>query len=377
MTSSAFDVKHTRFLESRNPIPEVGKIKFEHDGHTYWAFSKYYTDWVSSKEGLGGLPLKSATGILDKYFHFDMDGMALGIWNKVENRYKMEYDPTYKYYGCKCVQDIVGKWSQGATDGTKMHAHYEDMANLLEYDKDVGGVGSNLMQNLYAEAQLGGYHEKAYFYDFVRKFKIDDPLSGMTFHRTELLLWHDVLHLSGTIDALLYNKNTDSYIIVDWKRCKGGVKLETNGRKPVYELAAGSRGRGLKAFLNLRNNKINRYGCQLTFYKKLFEHMTGKRVSALYIVSVDSEKVGSSSAFKLIDIPVDKYDECIRQAFEERAREMISTCENTLDDDHMNELIKILDEGDSIRAIENESNKNKDDDEDEDEEPFPTKKQKI
>lgn len=367
--TSAFDVKHCRFLDSKNPIPGGDKIKFQDEGHKYWAFSPYYTDWVSSKEGLGGMPLKSATGILDKYFHFDRDGMALNIWKKVENRYKMEYDPTYKYYGCKSVEDIIGKWSQGATDGTKMHAHYEDMANLLEYDKETGGVGSNLMQNLYAEAQLGGYHEKAYFYEFVKRFKIDDPASGMSFHRTELLLWHDVLHLSGTIDALLYNKNDDSYIIVDWKRCKGGVKLEGKGRKPVHQLAAGSRGRGLKAFLNLRNNKINRYGCQLTFYKKLFEKMTGKRVSALFIVSVDSEKVGTPSAFKLLNIPTDKYEECIRQAFEERAREMISTCENVLDDDHMDELIKYLDDGDAIRQVENAGNDGSEDASDDDDGP--------
>lgn len=367
--TSAFDAKHCRYLESVNIVPGTERIKFEDEGHKYWAFSNYYTDWVSSKEGIGGMPLKSATGVLDKYFHFDRDGMALNIWKKVENRYKMEYDPTYKYYGCKSVEDIIGKWSQGATDGTKMHAHYEDMANLLEYDKAHGGNGSNLMQNLYAEAQLGGYHEKAYFHDFVKRFKIDDPNSGMSFYRTELLLWHEVLHLSGTIDGLLYNKNDDSYIIIDWKRCKGGVKLEGKSRKPVHQLAAGSRGRGLKAFLNLRNNKINRYGCQLTFYKKLFEHMTGKRVSALYIVSVDSEKVGSPSAFKLINIPIDKYDECIRQAFEERAREMIAKCEDTLDDDHMDELIKFLDEGDTLRAEQNKENDGNESDNSENERP--------
>lgn len=367
--TSAFDAKHCRYLESVNIVPGTERIKFEDEGHKYWAFSNYYTDWVSSKEGIGGMPLKSATGVLDKYFHFDRDGMALNIWKKVENRYKMEYDPTYKYYGCKSVEDIIGKWSQGATDGTKMHAHYEDMANLLEYDKAHGGNGSKLIQNLYAEAQLGGYHEKAYFYDFVKRFKIDDPGSGMSFYRTELLLWHEVLHLSGTIDGLLYNKNDDSYIIIDWKRCKGGVKLEGKSRKPVHQLAAGSRGRGLKAFLNLRNNKINRYGCQLTFYKKLFEHMTGKRVSALYIVSVDSEKVGSPSAFKLINIPIDKYDECIRQAFEERAREMIAKCEDTLDDDHMDELIKFLDEGDTLRAEQNKENDGNESDNSENERP--------
>lgn len=347
---NAFSVSHTRFLEQVNPIPSGDKIKFEEDGHKYYAYSKFYTDWASKEEGLGGLPILSATGVLDKYFHFDRDGMALNIWKKPANRHKMVHDPTYKYYGCNSVADIADKWSGGATEGTKMHAHYEDMANLIEYDKANPDQASGLMLNLYAEKVLDGYQEKAYFYDFVKRFKLDDPESGISFHRTELKLWHDVLHFTGTIDALLYNKHDDSYIIVDWKRCKKGVPMDPVRGKPVHQLAASGRGRGLEAFEGFRNNKINRYGCQLTFYARLFEHMTGKRVSALYIVAVDSEKLGKPDAMKLIDIPIEKYSEAIRQAFEERAREMTAKCDGTLDSDHFDELIKYLDEGERVRA---------------------------
>lgn len=347
---NAFSVQHTRYLETANPITDGDRIKFEEDGHRYYAYSKYYTDWASKEEGLGALSIISATGVLDKYFHFDRDGLALNIWKSPANRFKMLHDPTYKYYGCNSIADITDKWSGGAIEGTKMHAVYEDLANLIEFDKANPDQASGLMLNLYAEKQLGDYYEKAYFYDFVKRFKLDDPASGMSFHRTELKLWHDVLHFTGTIDCLLYNKFDDSYIIIDWKRTKSGVKLETNCRKPVSELSVKSRGRGLEAFENLRNNKLNRYGCQLTFYARLFEHMTGNRVSAMYIVSVDSEKIGSPSALKIIDIPMDKYKEAIRQAFEERAREMLAKCDDTLDSDHMDELIKFLDEGEAVRA---------------------------
>jgi hypothetical protein len=367
---NAFSTKHTRFLETLNSIPDGDKIKFEEVGHKYFAYSKYYTDWVSKEEGLGGLPIVSATGVLDKYFHFDRDGLALNIWKVPGNRHKMLHDPTYKYYGCTSVSDIIDKWSGGAIEGTKMHAIYEDLANLVEYDKANPDQASGLMMNLYAEATLGGYHEKAYFYEFVKQFKLDDPSSGMHFHRTELKLWHDVLHFTGTIDALLYNKRDNSYIIVDWKRCGGGVKLEGLNLRPARQLAVKSRGRGLEAFEGMRNSKLNRYGCQLTLYARLFEHMTGERISALYIVSVDSKKIGARSALKLIDIPMDKYKEAIRQAFEERAREMLSTCDSTLDSDHMDELIKYLDEGEAIRATryEEEIKKRKREEEEEREE---------
>ena len=86
---NAFSTKHTRFLETLNSIPDGDKIKFEEVGHKYFAYSKYYTDWVSKEEGLGGLPIVSATGVLDKYFHFDRDGLALNIWKVPGNRHKM------------------------------------------------------------------------------------------------------------------------------------------------------------------------------------------------------------------------------------------------------------------------------------------------
>ena len=347
---ASLGVETIRYLE-KNPVEGSDQIKFQDEGHKYWARSKYYDDWVSNSDGLGGLPLVSATGVLDKYFHFDRYGIALRIWNNPEKRHAMKYDMTYDYYGCESVDDIVNKWSKGAVEGTKLHAHYEDMANILEYDKDhPPDQGVKLMRHLYDEEKLTGFTEKTYFYEFVKKFGLDDPSSGMSFYRTELLLWHDVLHLSGTIDGLLYNAKDDSYVIVDWKRCKGGVKGDPkNPKKPVHLLAPQGRGFGLPAFEKLRNNSMNRYGCQLTFYKKLFEHMTGKRISGLYLVAIDSKLIGKKNALKIHHVPLTKYDECIRQAFEERAREMLGNCEDKLSDEHMDKLIDIVEQGEELR----------------------------
>lgn len=348
--TAAFDPRTTRYLE-KNVVTGSDQVKFQEEGHFYWAFSKYYNTLISTDDGAGGLPLISATGVLGKYFKFDREGIALKIWNNPEKRHAMEYDVTNPYYGCKGVEDIIGKWSGGSEAGTKMHACFEDMANLVEYDKDhPPEQGAKLLQHLYVSEKLEGYTEKAYFYEFVKMFKIDDPASGMRFHRTELLMWHDVLHLTGTIDGLLYNAKDDSYVIIDWKRLKGGLQCDPkNPAKPVHMLAPSGRGQGLPAFECLRNNNGNKYGCQLALYKKMFEHMTGKRVSGMYLVVVDSKKLGKKGALKVHEVPLNKYDEAIRQAFEERARDMLARCEKTLDDEHMDKLIEILDEGDRIR----------------------------
>jgi hypothetical protein len=77
--------------------------------------------------------------------------------------------------------------------------------------------------------------------------------------------------------------------------------------------------------------------------------MTGNRVSAMYLVVVDSTKVGEKNALKIYDVPLTLYDEAIRQVFENRARQMLAQCEKTLHDEHMDKLIEFLDEGDAIR----------------------------
>lgn len=350
---ASLDPKTVKYLE-KNKVEGIDKIKFQDEGHLYWAYSEYYSDWVSTHTGVGGLPLISATTILGKYFKSDMDAIALRTWNNPQNRFRMVHDPTYKYYNCQSVQDIKDIWSVGATLGSKMHGHFEDLANLVEYDKDHPGPdNTKIMQKLYHDANLGDYKEVNYFYEFVKRLGLDDPNSDFCFYRTELLMWHDVLHLSGAIDALLYNKADDSYIIVDWKRVKNGLTCDPkNPRKPVSALSASSRCTGLASFECMRNHNYNKYGCQLTIYKKIFEHMTGKKVSGLFIVAIDSTKIGHPSALHIHNIPIDKFDRCINDAFEERAREMLGKCEDTLDDDHMDRLIEIIDAGEKLRAAE-------------------------
>lgn len=390
----------TRYLEEKNHVEGTDKIKFQEEGHKYWAYSKYYDDWVSTKDGVGACPLTSTTTILGRFFVMDMDKIAVDIWNNPKFRLLMETDPSYKYYGCRSIEDIKNIWSRGALEGTKMHANFEDFVNLIEYDKDhpqtysgdpiigISGKVNNTKRDeiminavasardykdghysenaamrsykfhlrndtasyLYAQAKLEGYYEKMYLFMFLEKFKLLDPSSGINFYRTELMLWHEVLHISGMIDGLLYDKNTDTYIIIDWKRCKGGIKGDpdpSNPRtKPVHLLSPGGRGQGLPAFEKLRNHNGNKYGCQLTLYKHMFEHMTGQKISGMYIIAIDSVKIGKPNALTIHQVPLTKYDECIRQVFEDRARTILANYEDTLDDDHMDALIRYLPDDD-------------------------------
>jgi hypothetical protein len=356
-----------RYLEDKNKDFDC-KIKFEDIGHRYWAFSDYYKDWVSTSNGVGAAPILSTTTFLKQFWHDSMTRKAFEIWSNPENRLKMETDPLYKYYGCKSVDDIKEIWSEGARQGTKMHGHYEDLANCIEYDRDHPEDDTKTMAYLYNDAHLEGYYEKYYFYKFLKTMGMDKPDSDIVFHRTEYKMWHPVLHISGTIDALLYDKKDDSYIIVDWKRCKGGVRGDSlKPKKTIEQLAPNSKGLILPAFKKLRKNNLNQYGCQLTLYKHMFESMSGKRVSKLLLVAVDSEKIGKDTAFKIHDVPLDKYDECILQAFELRAREMLSEYCDTMDSKHMDDVLKFLP---------NDSETEPEEEEEEEEMESPRKKQK-
>lgn len=325
-----------RYLRATNSVPGTDKIRFEDDGHKYYAYSQFYSDWVSSSNGVGAAPLLSATGVLSRHFHNDMDSVALRIWNNADARKRMLTDPKDRYYGCASVADIRAIWSQGATAGTQMHARFEDLANLYEQDR----AASTSFCHKYLGETEDMRVELACFERFVNEFMVPRKLK---FYRTELLLWHDVLHLSGTIDALLYDPGSDSYVIVDWKRCKNGVKGDPErARKPVSELSWKSRGMGSPAFEELRNHNLNKYGCQLTLYKHLIEHMAGFRISGLFLVVVDSAKLalGPARCTEIIEVPLHKYDRQISELFALRAESMLAEHGDHMDDKHLDLLLQ-------------------------------------
>ena len=331
-----------RFLETKNKVDDSdAKIKFQEEGHQYWIFSRYLNDWPSSKDGCGSAPVVSSTTILGKYFlAADFHAMAIRIWNNPTNRVKMETDPHYKYYACRSVTDITNMWAQGAILGTRMHGHFEDFANLVEYDRD-NNTEVHFKQ-LYDAEHLSLYPEKKYFMDFCNKFKI---FTGeVVFWRTEFLMCNTVLHISGMIDALLYDTKSDSYIIIDYKRVKNGLTRDPkNPRKPVHELSSKTRGQILPAFTALRNNNENKYGCQLTLYKNLFESMfPSKKISGMFLVVVDSEKLGSPTALEFVEIPLQKYQDCIDAAFAARAQEILSNHEDNLPYDLVTQILQYI-----------------------------------
>jgi len=68
----------------------------------------------------------------------------------------------------------------------------------------------------------------------------------------------------------------------------------------------------------------------------------GKKIGAIYIIAINNKKIGSHDALDIINVPITKYDEAIKQTFQARAQEILGHHIETLDRDHVDELIKII-----------------------------------
>lgn len=234
-------------------------------------------------------------------------------------RLKMETDPSYAYYGMKSAEDIIYKWGAGAREGTAMHAAFEDLTNLVAYEMDRPAGDSSLTADYKVTNPRSEY---IFFDEFCVRMGVRS--GEREFYRTEMLMFDDRLHISGMADTFLYDKKTGGYIITDFKRMKGGLPSDpAKPRKPIESLAANSRGQNLPAFECLRNHSGNKYGCQLTLYKRLFEYMyPDRKVVGMFLVVIDSSKL-DGDALQIHEVPMGKYETCIDQAFGQRALDIL------------------------------------------------------
>lgn len=331
-----------RYLQTKHHEEKSDmQIKFADEGHAYWVYSPFLKEWITNKNGYGTAPLISATTILNTYFPSpDYRRMAINIWNNQENRIKMETDPTYMYFGCKSVDDVMDKWGDGRLQGCRMHNTFEDMGNLLEFARD-NPSHQDVLALYQAHDSLQGYREIRYFFEAMKLLGVDGV--KRRFYRTEFLMANPALSISGMADGFLYDIENDYYVIIDYKRVKGGIKGDPMNGKPVETLAPSGRGQILPSFERLRKHSVNIYGCQLTLYKHLFEGMfPGRKVGAMYLIVVDSTKINKPGALKIHEVPLNKYDENITEVFQRRAWDILSDYSDTIPPTLTKELMKYL-----------------------------------
>ena len=107
------------------------------------------------------------------------------------------------------------------------------------------------------------------FENAIVKFCNNIP-SNINFFMTELKMYHKKYMFAGTTDIIFYNKDTDKFIIGDWKTNKDLFK-NYKGKKMK------------KPFDNLLDCPYNHYQLQLSFYQILFEQL-GLKVSSRKLI---------------------------------------------------------------------------------------------
>lgn len=217
-------------LEIENIHPKDKHIQFTEEGH------KYYLRGSSANT-------ISTTTLLGKYFNgFDADLIIRNIMRS--SRYFT--DPCYQYYRAK-ASEIKEMWRQPARDGTYNHEQLE----------------------LYYNGQVADFTRYEHHYLF-RKFD-RDHVRYLEPYRTEMLLFHEKLRVTGSADILYRNKLSGRFVLGDYKFIK---KLKKTGGKT----------RGKPPLDHLPDCNYIKYALQLSVYRYILETEYGFDVEDQFLL---------------------------------------------------------------------------------------------
>lgn len=221
------------YLSKKNEHERDKNITFDEGPHIYTVNGD--SDYTSV-----------TTFVHQPFSHFDSDKIIKMILKKKEWR----TDPTYKYYQktaeeIKAMWDLNGASASGA--GTKMHYDIECYYNGMDVKNDS--------------------IEFKYFLDFARDYSNLEP------YRTEWCVYHEELKLSGSIDMVFRDKNTNEFYIYDWKRSKE-ISYESYGNKTSH----------LPCLSHIQDCNFWHYSLQLNTYRAILEKKYGLKISGLFLV---------------------------------------------------------------------------------------------
>ena len=158
-----------------------------------------------------------------------------------------------KYMGMS-VDEVLAMWKESANHGTIVHEELEEhILNKSQLTEPKAIQGMNW---------LNKYKMKSNFEIY-----------------PEVIIYSEELKISGTVDLLLYDKNSNQWIIMDWKTSK---KIDTKSYKNKRGI--------LPASSNIEDTKFNHYAVQLSLYRYLLEEYYNLKISQHLIVHLKDEQ---------------------------------------------------------------------------------------
>jgi hypothetical protein len=195
-------------------------------------------------------------------------------------------DPKYKYYGMtrKTIKEDWDKNRDSAAgSGTNMHYDIECYWNGLQVSNDS--------------------IEYQWFLRFVKDFPELKP------YRTEWMIYHEELKLSGSIDMVFENPD-GTLEIYDWKRCKEIAYESGFGKSAITPCIS-----------HLPDTNYWHYALQLNTYRAILQQKYGKTVTGLYLVCIHPDN--PYRTYDRIDVPF--MDKEINDLFELRRTQIMTS----------------------------------------------------
>lgn len=232
------NVEERRFVLSTpldvvNRHPKDEHIAFQDEGHKYWI--------KSCDKNV----ISTTTLIKDFFEEFDKHGIIKRIM--YSNKYL--HDPTYLYYR-KQASEIIDMWAKLGTKAAE------------------AGSYNHLQIELYYNGQVADFTNKelhVLFKAFARDHNHLEP------YRTEMLMFHEDLRITGSADMIFRNPTTGKFVLADWKFIKKLTK------KCKSKQATG-------ALSHLDDCNFTKYSLQLSIYRYILETEYGLEFEEQYLV---------------------------------------------------------------------------------------------
>ena len=146
------------------------------------------------------------------------------------------------------VEELMAQWKHAADYGTVVHEELEDYilhGTEVKEKKSIQGI--NWLKKYMVKSRYDVY--------------------------SECIVYSKELKLAGTIDLLLYDKNADSYAIMDWKTSKRIDSKAFKNRKGNHRVTS-----------NMDDCNFNHYSLQTSLYRYILEKFYGLKITEHMIV---------------------------------------------------------------------------------------------
>ena len=210
----------------------------------------------------------SATSLIETYAQeFDSDGISQMVANKRGISQKEVLDEWKKENEFSCIKgSCIHLKAQSLWMGTNYEIDYNTIDDTIDKDR------LKKEYDIMSKQATDFYNDYKDMYDMIQD---------------EFIVWSKEFDIAGSIDGIMYNKNTQQCCILDFKSNKD-LQFKSKYRKkmkvPLHEL-----------------DDVNgqHYYIQLSIYKYLIEKYTNIKVDELFIVYFNI----NADSYEIIEIP--------------------------------------------------------------------------